>query len=220
MTHQNEKLQDLNENNSTTSSLLVGNGERLKILASGITKLNNLNLHNVLYVPEITKNLLSVSKLTTNNNSLVEFDANYCYVKDKLTGKILLRGKLRDGLYQLSSVNSQVNKDPCVYMSLKENWHRKLGHPNNKVLEKVLKICNVKTSSLDQFSFCETYQFGKLRLLPFKSSSSHAKELLALINSDVWGSTPILSSSNFKYYVLFIDDYSKITWIFPLKQKS
>jgi len=71
----------------------------LKILASGTTKLNNLNLCNVLYVPEITKNLLSVSKLTTNNNALVEFDANYCYVKDKLTGKILLKGKLRDGLY-------------------------------------------------------------------------------------------------------------------------
>jgi len=51
VTHQNEKLQDLNENNGTTFSLLVGNGERLKILASSITKLNNLNLHNVLYVP-------------------------------------------------------------------------------------------------------------------------------------------------------------------------
>ena len=70
-------------------------------------------------------------------------------------------------------------------MPLKENWHRKLGHSNNKVLEKVLKICNVKTPSHDQFSFCEACQFGKLHLLPFKSSSSHAKELLALINSDV-----------------------------------
>ena len=48
VTHQNEKLQDLNENNGTTSSLLVGNGQRLKILSSGTTKLNNLNLHNVL----------------------------------------------------------------------------------------------------------------------------------------------------------------------------
>jgi len=50
--------------------------------------LNNLNLHNVLYVPEITKNLLSVSELTADNNTLVEFDANYCYVKDKIS-KIL-----------------------------------------------------------------------------------------------------------------------------------
>jgi len=211
---QNEKLQDLNENNGTTSSVLVGNGERLKILVSSTTKLNNLNLYNVLYVPEVTKNLLSVSMLIADNNALVEFDANYCYVKDKLTRKILLRGKLREGLYQLSSVNSQVNKDPCVYMSLKENWHRKLEHPNNKVLEKVLKNCNVKTSSRDQFSFCEACQFGKLHLLPFKSSSIHAKEPLELIHSDVWGPVPILSPSNFKYYVLFIDDSSRFSWIF------
>ena len=176
--------------------------------------MNNLNLHNVLYVPEITKKLLSVSKLTDDNNALVEFDVNYCYVKDKLIRKILLRGKLRDGLYQLSSVNSQVNKDPCVY-----NWHIKLGHPNNKVLEKVLKICNVKTSSHDQFSFCEACQFGKLHLLPFKSYFSLAKEPLELIHNDVWGPAPILSPSNFKHYLLFIDDYNRFTWIFSLKQK-
>lgn len=219
VTHQNEKLQDLSESNGK-NSLLVGNGKRLSILASGSTQLNNLNLPNVLYVPEITKNLLSVSKLTADNNALVEFDANYCYVKDKLTGKALLKGKLRDGLYQLSSVNSQVNKDPCTYMSVKENWHRKLGHPNNKVLEKVLKNCNVKASSNDQFSFCEACQFGKLHLLPFKPYSSHAKEPLDLNHSDVWGPAPILSPSNFKYYVHFIDDFSRFTWIFPLKQKS
>ena len=148
--------------------------------------------------------MLSVYKLTADNNALVEFDANYCYVKDKLAGKILVRGKLRDGLYQLSSVNSQLNKDPCTYMSLKENWNRKLGHPNNKVLKKVLKNCNVKTSSRDQFSFCEACQFGKLHLLPFKSYSFHAKEPLGLIHNDVWGPAPILSPSNFKYYVLLL----------------
>ena len=84
----------------------------------------------------------------------------------------------------------------------------------------MLKICNVKTSSRDQFSFCEDCQFGKLLLLPFKSPSSHVKEPLELIHNDVWGPVPILSPSNFKYYVHFIDDYHKFTWIFPLKQKS
>lgn len=79
VTHQNEKLQDLSESNGK-NSLLVGNGNRLRILGSGSTELNKLNLHNVLYVPEITKNLLSISKLTADNNVIVEFHANYCYV--------------------------------------------------------------------------------------------------------------------------------------------
>lgn len=51
-------------------------------------------------MPKITKNLLSVSKLATDNNITIEFDASDCFVKDKLTGQVLLQGKLRDGLYQ------------------------------------------------------------------------------------------------------------------------
>ena len=105
--------------------------------------------------------MLSVSKLTVDNNALVEFDANYCYVKDKLTGKILPREKLRDGLYQLSSVNSEVKRDPCVYMSLKENWHRKHGHPNNKVLEKVLKNYMLRYHHVINFHFVKLINLEK-----------------------------------------------------------
>jgi histone deacetylase 1/2 len=219
VTHQADKFQELTENNGK-NSLIVGNGAKLEIVASGSSKLKNLNLHDVLYVPQITKNLLSVSKLTSDNNIIAEFDNNCCFVKDKLTGKVLLRGILKDGLYQLSNGSSQTNKDSCVYLSVKENWHRKLGHPSNNVLDKVLKICNVKTSPSDKFKFCEACQLGKSHLLPFKSSSSHAQEVLELIHTDVWGPSPINSISGFKYYVHFIDDSSRFTWIYPLKQKS
>ncbi|PON78832.1 Ribonuclease H-like domain containing protein [Parasponia andersonii] len=34
------------------------------------------------------------------------------------------------------------------------------------------------------------------------------------------GSSPHLSLDGFRYYVHFIDDYTKYTWIFPLKQNS
>lgn len=43
---------------------------------------------------------------------------------------------------------------------------------------------------------------------------------LELIHSDVWGPAPILSHFGFSYYLIFIDDFSKYTWLFPLKQKS
>lgn len=62
---------------------------------------------------------------------------------------------------------------------------QKARHPNNKVLEKVLKASNVKISSSGRFTFCDAYQFGKLHLLPFKSYSSNAKETLDLIHANV-----------------------------------
>jgi hypothetical protein len=42
---------------------------------------------------------------------------------------------------------------------------------------------------------------------------------LELVFSDVWGPA-IALVGNQKYYVSFVDDYSKFTWIYLLKNKS
>uniref|UniRef100_A0A803QD60 Integrase catalytic domain-containing protein n=1 Tax=Cannabis sativa TaxID=3483 RepID=A0A803QD60_CANSA len=86
----------------------VGNGTQLSIshLSNGILYTDSgqqLVLKEMLLVPEIAKNLLSVSKLTHDNNVLMEFYSDCCVVKDKLTKKVLLQGMLRDGLYQLQA---------------------------------------------------------------------------------------------------------------------
>lgn len=56
--------------------------------------------------------------------------------------------------------------------------------------------------------------------LPFLHSLSYAKHPFDLIHTDLWGPAPVLSADDFRYYVLFIDDHSQFTWIYPLKQKS
>jgi len=48
------------------------------------------------------KNLISVSQLTRDNNVIAEFYSNSCLIKNKGTRSVLLRGLLKDGLYQLS----------------------------------------------------------------------------------------------------------------------
>jgi hypothetical protein len=42
---------------------------------------------------------------------------------------------------------------------------------------------------------------------------------LQLVHSDVWQS-PVVSLSGCRYHVIFIDDYSRFSWLFPLKSKS
>ena len=68
-------------------------------------------------------------------------------------------------------------------------------------------------------SVCDTCQRAKSHQLPFSRSSSESEYPLELIYSDVWGAAP-QSVGGFKYYVSFIDDYSKFTWIYLLKYKS
>jgi Integrase core domain len=61
---------------------------------------------------------------------------------------------------------------------------------------------------------------AKSHKLPFNSSSSTASQPLELIHSDLWGPAPVLSKFGFHYYVLFIDDYSRFTWIYFLHSKD
>ena len=53
----------------------------------------------MLFVPAIKKNLLSVAKLLADNDVIIAFMNTSCVIKDKGTGKLLLRGELKDGLY-------------------------------------------------------------------------------------------------------------------------
>ena len=77
----------------------------------------------------------------------------------------------------------------------------------------------------DQFSSplsfdCSTCKLGKSKSLSFPSHGSHAEHCFYLIHSDVWGISPIISHVNYKYFVTFIDDYTKYNWIYFLHAKS
>ncbi|KAL4324473.1 hypothetical protein GQ457_11G021190 [Hibiscus cannabinus] len=128
--------------------LTVGNGMSLPILHVGNGNLHSssrpLHLHNVLHVPSVTKNLISVSKLARDNNIFLEFHAKSCLARDEDTRAMLLTGDVVDGLYRFSSsvsLLSACSKQPVVEAnvavksdSLYTLWHRRLGHPAHESL--------------------------------------------------------------------------------------
>ena len=42
---------------------------------------------------------------------------------------------------------------------------------------------------------------------------------LELVHSDVWGPCSVLSSTRFKYFVTFVDDFSRVTWLYLMKNR-
>ncbi|PON99029.1 LOW QUALITY PROTEIN: hypothetical protein TorRG33x02_052660 [Trema orientale] len=103
--------------------IFVGNGTGLNIKHIGHSSFSSkfsskvLSLNHLLHVPDITKNLLSVSKFARDNAVYFEFYPTSCFVKDQMTHKTLLTGTLQNGLYtfdqsQLPFLSAPVSVNP------------------------------------------------------------------------------------------------------------
>jgi transposase InsO family protein len=98
-------------------------------------------------------------------------------------------------------------------------WHRKLGHMSErglKILSERNLLHGLKSVNLP---FCEHCVTSKQHRLKFGRSTARSKCILELVLSDVWES-PVSSLGGAKYFVSFIDDYSRRLWVFPIKKKS
>ena len=102
-----------------------------------------------------------------------------------------------------------------------EIWHCRMGHMYHGAFGTLREITtSVPDFSIDHFDTCRGCAMGKFAKSPFPSSDSKATEILDLIHSDVSGRMSHVSLSGYEYYVLFIDDHSRRTWIYFLKTKS
>lgn len=200
----------------STSSILVGNGTRIPVTSSGNSILSTTHsdfiLNNVLVVPSIVRNLLSVRQFTRDNHCSIEFDATGFSVKDPRTGRVMLRCASDGDLYTLPAA-------PSCHLAVSSSlWHRRLGHPAPAALD-VLKNQNFISCHKVDRGICHTCQLGKHTRLPFTSSQSSTSVPFELIHCDVWTS-PIKSNSGFSYYLVCLDDYTHFCWTFPLRHKS
>ncbi|KAK4401282.1 Retrovirus-related Pol polyprotein from transposon TNT 1-94 [Sesamum angolense] len=102
-------------------------------------------------------------------------------------------------------------------------WHRRLGHFNFQGL-KILHQKKMMTD-LPQIQAvegaCEACLQGKQHKKPFPSGTSwRAKAVLELIHTDVCGPMRTPSHEQNRYFILFIDDYSRMTWVYFMRKKS
>jgi transposase InsO family protein len=67
---------------------------------------------------------------------------------------------------------------------------------------------------------CKHCLIGKMHRLPFTHSQFQSTQPLELVHSNVWGPAPVNSCNGYRYYLLFVDDFFRFSWLFLLKSKS
>ena len=202
--------------------ILMGNGSGLKITHTGTSQLHSvekpLKLSNVLCAPSLSGNLISVAKLCTTNQVSVEFFPSTFQVKDLKTGVVLMQGKNKNDVYY--ALNSNLPQINSVKISTLASWHNRLGHPAFPTLRSILASNKLVDYVPSNFTLpCNACFCNKSRKLPFGASSMTSSKPLELLYTDVWGPTT-KSVDNYRYYIIFVDHYTKYIWLYPLKQKS
>lgn len=162
-----------------------------------------LFLHNLLHVPRVSKNLLSVSQFACDNKVYFEFHADHCFVKSQDTRQILLEGKLRNGLYAFDDVHltnspfsssitcsghmpfSECNTySSCNNVAIDDVyklWHARLGHTNSKAVCNVLKLCKILVDCNKIPSLSKACCMVKSHKFPFPYSITAYDHLLQMI---------------------------------------
>jgi transposase InsO family protein len=143
-------------------------------------------------------------------------------VQDSRTGQIVGTARKVGRLFELTSLHfpsSSVSAPVIAASASIELWHSRLGHvslPRIQTLVSRGLLGSVSSSPFD----CMSCQLGKQPALPFNNSESIASATFDLIHSDVWGPSPVPTVGGSRYFVIFVNDFSRYTWIYLMKNRS
>jgi hypothetical protein len=205
-------------NSFNPSSIIVGNGTSVSGTSVGDSVLTGpFYLNNILLAADMVQSLLSVHHFTTDNWCSMEFDPFGLSVKDLSTRNVIVRLKGTHCVYLGLPLLHPVPWLPLL-LHHPTTWHHRLGHPGPDGLSSLSRSSFIHCTN-NKLVFCHACQLGKHTRLPFHSSSHRATHPFDLIHLDLWTS-PVVSVSGSKYYLVILDDFTHYLWTFPLKLKS
>ena len=198
----------------------AGIGEGYVSCLSDSGESRTVKITDVLYVPELKGNLLSVRKLTEKGFE-VRFQCGECKI---IKGDLCIASSTENsGLYQLSVTDTALSVKHCQGKLCIHAWHKRFGHRDPeaiKRLEKQVPDFNIEPCS-KPVSLCECCIQAKMTAKPFpKRSESKSAATLDLVHSDVCGPMQTTTPSGNRYFLTLIDDYSRYTKVYLLKNKS
>jgi hypothetical protein len=187
---------------------------------------STLYLNNVLYVPSLRRNLISVASLEDDGYECL-FRNNKCTIKfdDVIIGLAPCRGML----YMLSlndfpvmNVCDVTNKRRRITTSDNETssklWHCRLGHISRGRMERLIKeeiLAPLDFSDLGHYIECIK---GKYVKHIKRTGATRSSGVLEIIHTDICGPFNVKSVDEFNSFITFTDDFSRYGYIYPIHE--
>ncbi len=226
MTHRRDIMYDLRP---CDKNVEVGDGTVLKGIGIGSINLINkigkrMVITNVIYVPDLNCNLISVARLQAANYTVAfRGGCKYTFVKDR-QGRRHLSAKLDNKLYTVQAQIETPNKHMLEHAKTSmELWHGRLGHIAYETMRKIPQLKDKITNQemeKPKNTMCKGCNLGKMQRRRRKTYRIHkATEILEVVHTDVAGPFP-KGYGGFRYLIVFVDEKSRRGHVYFMKNKS
>jgi hypothetical protein len=222
-------------------SIRVANGVEAEVEAIEELplELNNgfiLRLHNILYVPSLSKNLIFVSCLDDDGFDC-QFGNRQCLIL--FDNKVMGLAFWQDKLYMLSmyenvnvvcndedvackengssSMNVSSKRKRCDDATSAKLWYYRLGHISRGRIERLIKDDILTSLDFSNSDYCIDCIKGKYAKQVKKGEAKRSAGVLEIIHTDICDPFPIKYVDGFDSFITFTDDFSHYDYIYPIK---
>ena len=185
----------------------------------------------MVYVPSFRRKLVSVSKLDSCGYTFnIDNGKLTLYSGSLMVGSALLY----DGLYKFDlDISSSKYANSSFVINyvvtnpkrarLDENssmlWHKRLGHISKQRIERLIKDGTLPQLDFSDFGICIDCIKGK-HTRAKKKGATRKDEALELIHTDICGPFTPTTMGGYRYFITFIDDFSRFGFIYLIQEKS
>jgi hypothetical protein len=207
--------------------IMMGDNSSVEVTGKGRIELTNISFENVLHVPKLSFNLLSVYQMTNSSTrKRVIFTKNAMDIYNMQTNSKVSTSEVNHQS-RLYTFFEFIEPDYALLLTHADEsskiWNERFGHLNFRYMQQLSKHRLVDGLPDIHFSkgVCEGCVLGKHPQEKFdKGKSQRASAPLDMIHNDLMGPFLHPSINKVRFVLIFVDDFSRFTWIYFLKQKS